>query len=100
MLERDPVKRMADPEKVKSHPYFINIDWDKLAKKEVPPPYIPPVAGDLEADSMIDPDFLNQPINTPTQTGALAEAPMPTNPNLEGFTYVSEGALAAAHNRN
>ena len=99
MLERDPVKRLSDPEKVKSHPYFVNIDWDQLAKKEVPPPYIPPVAGDLEADSMIDPDFLNQPINTPTQTGSLAEAPMPTNPNLEGFTYVSEGALAA-HNRN
>jgi hypothetical protein len=65
----------------------------------VPPPYVPPVAGNLETDVMIDPDFLNQPINTPTTTtsGGL-EAPI-THSNLDGFTYVSEGALTAANNR-
>jgi hypothetical protein len=92
---------MSDPAKLKAHPYFSAIDWAQLEKKGVPPPYVPPNVGDAETDSMIDPDFLRQPINTPTQTdGALATAVVAGGAaNVDGFTYVNEGALAAAHGK-
>lgn len=43
LLERNPAKRLCDPAKIKAHPYFSSIDWDKLERKEIPPPYVPPV---------------------------------------------------------
>jgi len=43
LLERNPTKRLCMPDKIKAHPFFSSIDWDKLARKELPPPYVPPV---------------------------------------------------------
>jgi hypothetical protein len=30
-----------DIEEIKAHPFFADIDWDKLLKKEIEPPMIP-----------------------------------------------------------
>jgi serum/glucocorticoid-regulated kinase 2 len=43
LLERDPSKRLGDAAVIKTHPYFKSIDWDKILRKEIKPPYIPPV---------------------------------------------------------
>jgi len=59
LLERNPAKRLADPVAIKAHPYFANIDWDKLVKLEITPPYIPPVTNVLSTD-MIDPAFVGE----------------------------------------
>lgn len=92
LLERDPSKRLSDPALVKAHPYFAPIDWDKLSKKDIPPPYIPPVAGDMETTAMIDDGFLSQPIVTPTQGDSLAGMPAT---NVDGFTYVNDSELTS-----
>ena len=44
-------------QELKDHPFFKGIDWDKLIRKEMRPPYVPNV---LEATdvSLVDPDFL------------------------------------------
>lgn len=34
-----PKERLSHPEDIKNHEFFHGIDWDKLAKKEIPPPY-------------------------------------------------------------
>jgi len=45
LLQVDPEKRLGyretDLEKVKSHPWFKNVDWDKLSKQAVSAPFIP-----------------------------------------------------------
>jgi hypothetical protein len=38
-IERDPAKRLQDPKQIKAHPFFAGIDWEKLAAKELVPPY-------------------------------------------------------------
>jgi len=43
LLERDPARRLADPDKIKAHPYFADVDWEKLGRLEVKAPWIPPV---------------------------------------------------------
>ena len=35
LLERDPSKRLQDPEVIKAHPYFKSIDWKAMTRKEV-----------------------------------------------------------------
>jgi hypothetical protein len=41
----DPAKRLGanGAHEIKAHPYFANIDWNKLQNLEVSPPFIPDV---------------------------------------------------------
>ena len=46
LLDRDKKKRLGqvkDSEEVLSHPFFKDIDTDKLLKKELEAPYIPTI---------------------------------------------------------
>ena len=47
MLNRDPEERLGsgkdDVEEIKRQPFFKCIDWDKLYRKEITPPYKPNV---------------------------------------------------------
>ena len=40
LLNRDPKNRIGvtNKEEIKNHPFFSELDWDKLAKKEIEPP--------------------------------------------------------------
>jgi len=49
MLVKDPKKRLGaanDFDEIKKHPWFNDLDWDKLYKKEIEPPFKPQVSGD------------------------------------------------------
>jgi RAC serine/threonine-protein kinase len=59
LLQRDPEKRLADARQIKAHPFFASIDFDKLAAKELTPPFIPPVRG-KDDTSLIDEEFTRQ----------------------------------------
>lgn len=44
LTEKDPKKRLGAKygiEEIKSHPWFADIDWVKLARKEIKPPFKP-----------------------------------------------------------
>jgi serine/threonine protein kinase len=45
MLERDPAKRIGtdNEEDIKQHPFFEDVDWDSVYRKEIPPPFKPEV---------------------------------------------------------
>jgi serine/threonine protein kinase len=90
LLIRDPDTRLSDPKKIKDHPFFSCIDWDKLVAKEVDPPFIPPVK-DASDTGMVDPEFTSIDVKTALgdeQGGGEAQ------PNFDGFTFVAESALA------
>lgn len=40
LLERVPEKRFT-AENIRAHPFFSSIDWNKLERKQVTPPFIP-----------------------------------------------------------
>jgi hypothetical protein len=48
LLTRDPEKRLGSgPDgsmDIKNHPFFSSIDWEKLERKEITPPFVPKVA--------------------------------------------------------
>lgn len=45
LLVKDPRKRLGggeeDAKELKRHSFFKDIDWDKLARKEIPAPFVP-----------------------------------------------------------
>jgi len=58
LLERDVSKRLTDAH-IRNHNYFKSIDWEKLYRKELPPPFIPNVKGKTDV-SMIDSTFTKE----------------------------------------
>lgn len=42
-LARDPAQRLQDPVKIRSHPFFADISWEKLEACELTPPFVPNV---------------------------------------------------------
>ncbi|ORX77097.1 kinase-like protein [Basidiobolus meristosporus CBS 931.73] len=59
LLHRDPRKRLGanGAEEVKSHPYFADIDWERLYNKQVASPYAPPLSDEQDL-SNFDETFL------------------------------------------
>jgi protein-serine/threonine kinase len=107
LLNRNPKHRLGsqgDAEELKQHPFFADIDWDALGKKNVVPPFKPKLKGELDV-SNFDPEFTNA-LNNPTgslnaRAAALASgmnpASTPLSPtmqaNFKGFTFVDESAM-------
>jgi len=62
LLIRDPNLRLGynGVDEIKAHQYFQNIDWVKLDKKELDPPYRPDVKSDSDVQH-IDDTFTNMP---------------------------------------
>jgi len=88
-LEKDPNDRLSDPLKIKSHPFFAGIDWEKLYNKSIAPPYIPPVKDKMD-DSQISPEFTEDSIDDgASQQDPKAKVVKQKPLHFEGFTFVS-----------
>jgi len=95
LLEKNPTKRLSEAKTIKEHPYFAGLDWERLSRREITPPYIPSVKGPADT-SCIDPAFtkdkdLSMTDPDPTGNGGPAV-------HLENFTYVS-GSFASAEEK-
>ena len=97
LLERDPSKRLGSSEEdaleLKRHAWFAKIDWEKLMKKEVEPPFKPFVSGPEDTRN-IDKMFTNEaPTETPTQNTLTGNA---KNENhFDQFTYAASANIKA-----
>ena len=49
LLNRDPTARFG-ADQVKSHRFFAKIDWEKLDRKEITPPWKPPNTMNVDAE--------------------------------------------------
>ncbi|KAL5388484.1 Serine/threonine-protein kinase [Paraphaeosphaeria sporulosa] len=106
LLNRNPKHRLGatrDAEELKAHPFFADIDWDALQKKNVVPPFKPKLKSELDV-SNFDPEFtnaLNGNGSLNARAAALASgvnpASTPLSPtmqaNFAGFTFVDESTM-------
>lgn len=103
MLERNPTKRLGynGAHEIKSHPFFASIDWDKLAKKELPPPWVPVVSGETDTRN-ISSDFTSEPAAvTPSPAGSrLRDIMASTPPSFTDFSFAQESVLEGEGGRN
>lgn len=93
LLERDPNKRLADAAIIKAHPYFAGTEWDKILRKEVKPPFIPPVKGKLDV-SMVDPAFTSEkPTISDGSDPGDSKISSENQKKFDGFSYIPENEL-------
>ncbi|KAF2678376.1 Pkinase-domain-containing protein [Lentithecium fluviatile CBS 122367] len=107
LLNRNPKHRLGatrDAEELKAHPFFADIDWDALSKKNVIPPFKPKLKSELDV-SNFDPEFTNALNGGNGSLNARAAllasgvnpASTPLSPtmqaNFAGFTFVDESTM-------
>ncbi|ETO22528.1 protein kinase 2 [Reticulomyxa filosa] len=88
LLDRDPKRRLGagpkDGAEIREHAFFVLIDFDKLLRKELEPPFKPEVQDDMDTTN-IDEDFIQQNAQDSLvePTGSMLEA----KDMFAGFTY-------------
>ncbi|CBF74417.1 hypothetical protein AN4238.2 [Aspergillus nidulans FGSC A4] len=106
LLNRNPKHRLGaqnDAKELMAHPFFHDIDWEALGRKEVIPPFKPKLKSDTDT-SNFDPEFTNALENSNSlndRAAALANgfmaASTPLSPgmqaNFQGFTFVNESSI-------
>jgi len=93
LLTRDVEKRLgsSSSQDVKKHPFFKDIDWEKLEKREMEPPYKPKVKNDSDT-SLIDTAFLTEKAQDSFVENHLSETLQRDNA-FDDFTYVAPTAM-------
>ncbi|KAK4495628.1 hypothetical protein PRZ48_012896 [Zasmidium cellare] len=109
LLNRNPSHRLGakgDAEELMAHPFFNDVDWNALSKKETAPPFKPKLKGELDT-SNFDPEFTNalnagaDSSSLNARAAALASGintdSTPLSPTMQnqfkGFTFVDESTL-------
>lgn len=108
LLNRNPAHRLGakgDAEELMAHPFFHDVDWNRLSKKMVSPPFKPKLKGELDT-SNFDPEFTNalsdgNSSSLNARAAALASGvdtnSTPLSPTMQnqfkGFTFVDESTL-------
>uniref|UniRef100_A0A8D2LNY1 Ribosomal protein S6 kinase n=2 Tax=Varanus komodoensis TaxID=61221 RepID=A0A8D2LNY1_VARKO len=92
LFKRNPSNRLGagldGVEEIKRHPFFATIDWNKLYRKEIKPPFKPAV-GRPEDTFHFDPEFTSR---TPTDSPGVP--PSANAHNLfRGFSFVASSLV-------
>lgn len=87
LLERDPEKRLRNPDDIKQHAFFKGIDFEKLVLLEVAPPYVPPVSSE-SSTNMVDPQFTSEALTEEDRKEGKIDPAYAKN--FQGFTYVAQ----------
>ncbi|RMZ88269.1 hypothetical protein DV736_g4499, partial [Chaetothyriales sp. CBS 134916] len=106
LLNRNPKHRLGatrDAVELMEHPFFADVDWEALAKKNLVPPFKPKLSSQADT-SNFDPEFTNA-LNTSSSlnaraaalAGNAAPASTPLSPTMQnafrGFTFVDESTF-------
>uniref|UniRef100_L7M026 non-specific serine/threonine protein kinase n=1 Tax=Rhipicephalus pulchellus TaxID=72859 RepID=L7M026_RHIPC len=91
LLIKDPRKRLGggieDAEEIKRHRFFKGINWDDLAAKKIPAPFVPKVDDELDVSNFAD-EFTSM---VPAYSPALA--PVSDDKVFKGYSYVAPSVL-------
>jgi len=98
LLTRDVEKRLGSgldgSNEVKRHIFFNGIDWEKLEKKEIDPPFKPKVKNDVDT-SQIDTAFTQEKPQDSLVENSLSDTVAREN-NFDGFTFVAPNVMEGA----
>ncbi|XP_056620623.1 protein kinase C, eta, b [Triplophysa dalaica] len=91
LLTREPPCRLGcmprdgGEEAIAAHPFFVGLDWEKLSRREIGPPFTPRIES-IEDVNNFDPDFTQEePSLTPIEDGLV-----PFNEDdFNDFTYTA-----------
>lgn len=89
-LVKEPQRRLGsginDEIRIKDHSFFRRIDWQKIANKEIQPPYKPHITDDRLVENF-DTTFTEAGLTiSPSDKSVIADL---TGNEFEGFSYVN-----------
>jgi len=92
LLTKDPRRRLgsdaADAEMIQKHIFFDRIEWEKLGRGDIPPPWNPEI-NEQSDTRLFDPEFTGMPIHSPSQQ-RHGFGTTPADNHFEGFTYTDD----------
>uniref|UniRef100_A0A0K0ETV1 Ribosomal protein S6 kinase n=1 Tax=Strongyloides venezuelensis TaxID=75913 RepID=A0A0K0ETV1_STRVS len=96
LFKRNPTRRLGSGpdgvKNIKSHSFFATIDWEKLLKKEIDPPFKPAVIG-MDETTYFDSEFTKKtPRDSPVHPPSAAAHEL-----FRGFSFVSPSILDSAN---
>lgn len=94
LLTRDPEKRLGSGSDgvaaIRRHAFFADLDWEKLERREIEPPFKPGVKSKNDI-SQIDTMFTGEKaLDSVVESSTLADA---KDAHFDGFTFVSGNVL-------
>lgn len=90
LLSREPESRLGsrdDVQDIKEHPFFSDMDWDRLYAKDYTPSYTPHVTNNMAA--LFDQEFTDQKVSE-TMT-MVAPSTIVRNTDFGPFTFAEKG---------
>lgn len=97
LLNRDPKRRLgskADVDDIKAHPFFKTLNFQKLLKKEIDPPYKPKIKQGAADVSNFDNTFTSEPVvDSVVAPSALSQSMAGHDGDFSGFTYQEKPML-------
>ncbi|KAI8613135.1 kinase-like domain-containing protein [Chytriomyces sp. MP71] len=96
LLDRNSATRLGsgptDALELKQHPYLASLDWTRLERKQLTPPFKPLVESETDT-SNFDPFFTEDPTGVAPSLPSGASAPLSDTmqENFRGFTFESGG---------
>lgn len=99
LLERDPIKRLGsgpeDGDEIRRHPLWNLVEWDKVLKKQIKPPFKPQVTSESDS-SNFDPVFTKEIVkDTPVAATPLSSVMQKA---FEGFSFdADKGPMNKGH---
>ncbi|CAK1549342.1 unnamed protein product [Leptosia nina] len=91
LLVKDPRRRLGggegDAEELKRHPFFKNLDWEAVARREVPAPFVPQLSHAADTSNFAGEFTKMRPTYSP------AQAPKHHDKLFLGYSYVAPSIL-------
>ncbi|KAI5633439.1 protein kinase domain-containing protein [Phthorimaea operculella] len=91
LLVKDPRRRLGggedDADELKRHPFFKDLDWEAVARREVPAPFVPALSHAADTCNFAD-EFTRMP---PTDSPAMP--PKHSDKLFLGYSYVAPSIL-------
>lgn len=103
LVQKRPEDRIGCTEQygvreIKMHPWFKGIDWEKMARKEITPPFKPTVKN-ADCTSNIDEIFLNEDPEL-SDEDTILDFLKPKGPiKYDNFTFINEIKNPTSANR-
>ncbi|OON18046.1 kinase domain protein, partial [Opisthorchis viverrini] len=102
LLIKDPSSRLGggprDVLDVMAHPFFLSVDWDKLIRKDVIPPWKPDVTDELDT-KYIPEEFQNESValTPPDQVTMPSSSQILDGPYFEHFSFHGSRQSLCSH---
>ncbi|KAI8979745.1 kinase-like domain-containing protein [Mycotypha africana] len=99
LLNRDPDSRLGykSTDEIRNHPFFASIDWTKLMKKQLQPPFKPSVESIYDTTNFDEEFTSEQPVESVNADGD-SHLSKTMQDQFKGFTFNAEGIMTDSYN--